>query len=303
MPPDRLPSPSVRKKVVRLPEPSDDPRAAVYHGRMPSWNVHTAHVERLLAEATPAELGIRDINAFLFGNFVPDIYVGYMVEHTTGILPYRVTHFADPGHIPIPREREFWDTYVVPTRQPPRDVPVGPAQISVDEGVEISRAGGHFAHAATAEQHARLLARLADPSYRASDLTLGAWAHLLCDNVYNTATHAWLHEHHVAPGEQTRIRKQDDFLRFGRTLAISRTCQVDGGLLRQAATFPQYSLVEHDVRAAVRAAADIVTDNRKHHITRTPDYDLLSADFFHDVFEEANRRMLERLRGYAVFRA
>ena len=44
---------------------------------MPSWNIHTAHVERLLREEGAARLGVRDVNAFLFGNFLPDIYVGY----------------------------------------------------------------------------------------------------------------------------------------------------------------------------------------------------------------------------------
>ena len=27
---------------------------------MPSWNIHTAHVERLLSQRTPDELGIED---------------------------------------------------------------------------------------------------------------------------------------------------------------------------------------------------------------------------------------------------
>ena len=39
---------------------------------MPSWNIHTAHVERLLREEGAAALGVVDVNAFLFGNFVPD---------------------------------------------------------------------------------------------------------------------------------------------------------------------------------------------------------------------------------------
>lgn len=85
-----------------------------YHSFMPSWNIHTAHVERLLAEESPSALGIRDVNAFLFGNLVPDIYVGYMVPGLSRKIAYRETHFADPGHIPEPRYGEFFERHVAP---------------------------------------------------------------------------------------------------------------------------------------------------------------------------------------------
>ena len=64
---------------------------------MPSWNIHIAHVQRLLHEQDARSLGIRDANAFLFGNLVPDIYVGYLVQPISRKVPYRVTHFADPA--------------------------------------------------------------------------------------------------------------------------------------------------------------------------------------------------------------
>ena len=32
---------------------------------MPSWNIHTAHVERLLSQRTPDDLGIEDVNAVI----------------------------------------------------------------------------------------------------------------------------------------------------------------------------------------------------------------------------------------------
>ncbi len=57
---------------------------------------------------------VRDRNAFLFGNVLPDIRVGYMVPGIVEPIPYRITHFAKPEHIPKPREWEFWDTYVAP---------------------------------------------------------------------------------------------------------------------------------------------------------------------------------------------
>ena len=266
---------------------------------MPSWNVHTAHVQRLLREGTASSFGIRDVNAFLFGNFVPDVYIGYMVRNPSGILPYTLTHFAEPGHIPVPGEREFWDTYVEPTLPLPAEVPVAPGDVTVEEGVRISRAGGHFAVPATPEEHAALVARLAAPGYRASDVTLGAWAHLLCDNTYNSATRAWLQRYSVPPGERTRIRKQGDFDKFGRTLPISLTCEVNDALVAQAATFPQYAVRAVDVPRAVEVANGIVADNQAHHIEGVPEYSLFTADFFHEVFEHATERLVERLTDYA----
>ena len=82
---------------------------------MPSWNIHTAHVERLLAGTDPAALGIRDANAFLFGNLVPDIYVGYMVPNPTRKIEYKETHFADPNFVPEPRYGEFFERFVAPS--------------------------------------------------------------------------------------------------------------------------------------------------------------------------------------------
>lgn len=81
---------------------------------MPSWNIHIAHVEGLLAKDGPVARVVRDRNAFLFGNLIPDIYVGYMVPGIVHPIPYRVTHFAKPEHIPKPREAEFWVQYVAP---------------------------------------------------------------------------------------------------------------------------------------------------------------------------------------------
>lgn len=81
---------------------------------MPSWNIHIAHVEGLLAKDGPVARVVRDRNAFLFGNLIPDIYVGYMVPGIVHPVPYRVTHFAKPEHIPKPREAEFWAQYVAP---------------------------------------------------------------------------------------------------------------------------------------------------------------------------------------------
>ncbi|MBQ9043916.1 MAG: hypothetical protein IJ111_14025 [Eggerthellaceae bacterium] len=76
---------------------------------MPSWNIHTAHVERLLAEHAPESLGISDANIFLFGNYVPDVYLGFMVHGTTFRLDYCLTHLARPNIIPVPDADQFWN--------------------------------------------------------------------------------------------------------------------------------------------------------------------------------------------------
>ncbi len=81
---------------------------------MPSWNIHIAHAERLLEGGGSVARVVRDRNAFLFGNLIPDIYVGYMVPGVVRAVPYRVTHFAKPEHIPKPRAGEFFDAYVLP---------------------------------------------------------------------------------------------------------------------------------------------------------------------------------------------
>ena len=79
---------------------------------MPSWNIHTAHAERILEACIPKELGIEDANAFLFGNYVPDIYVGFMVPDASIHIDYCITHVADVAHIPVPDAERFWNQYI-----------------------------------------------------------------------------------------------------------------------------------------------------------------------------------------------
>lgn len=79
---------------------------------MPSWNIHTAHAEHVLSRGRPEALGITDGNAFLFGNYVPDIYVGYMVPNTTMRMDYLLTHVAQMDIIPVPDADRFWDLYI-----------------------------------------------------------------------------------------------------------------------------------------------------------------------------------------------
>lgn len=90
---------------------------------MPSWNIHTAHVEHLLAEHDARQLGISDANAFLFGNYVPDIYLGFMVPEATFRIDYCLTHMAVPNIIPVPNADQFWDDCVF-KRRPESDAGV-----------------------------------------------------------------------------------------------------------------------------------------------------------------------------------
>lgn len=86
---------------------------------MPSWNIHCAHAEKLLADHGAAVLGIRDENAFLFGSYVPDIYVGYLVEPISCWIDYKDTHLARAAYIPLPDCQRFWRRYVEPYAEPP----------------------------------------------------------------------------------------------------------------------------------------------------------------------------------------
>lgn len=81
---------------------------------MPSWNIHTGLVEHVLAPGDAASLGIRDANQFLFGNLVPDVYVGYMAPDVSHTLRYIDTHYGQPTHIPVPEVDRFWDDWIAP---------------------------------------------------------------------------------------------------------------------------------------------------------------------------------------------
>lgn len=91
---------------------------------MPSWNIHVAQTECLLDRMSDLSRAVSSRNAFLFGNLVPDIFVGYMVPDVDHLIPYRITHFADPVPIPKPHEEEFWNEYVTPALEASCDLAV-----------------------------------------------------------------------------------------------------------------------------------------------------------------------------------
>ena len=70
-------------------------------------------------------------------------------------------------------------------------------------------------------------------------------------------------------------------------------------VLSQCGSFPQYSVAEKDVRAASSVAASIVEKNRLDHVDGTPDYQLLTADFFDTARNEADQIMVRGLRELA----
>ena len=215
---------------------------------MPSWNVHLAHAERLLDEVGASALGVRDENAFLVGNVVPDIPVGFIVKDPVLKLRYTFTHLAEKQPIPFPRADEFWDTYIEGRRE-------------VD------------------------------------DVTLGAWAHLAADRVYNLRTRAYLDSIHKEANDEARTGKQGDFALFGRTLRIERCVHVDENLLRLTAAFEQYALPEEDVREAVRLCCGYVDENHREHLDALPELALLTPDFFEAAWREAHERILTGLVG------
>ena len=213
---------------------------------MPSWNVHLAHAERLLDEVGASALGVRDENAFLVGNVVPDIPVGFIVKEPQLKLRYTFTHLAEKRPIPFPRAVEFWDAYIA-------------GRDEVD------------------------------------DVTLGAWAHLAADRVYNLHTRAYLDAIHVEANDEARTGKQGDFALFGRTLSIARYVEASEPVLALTAAFEQYALPEADVREAVRLCNFYVDENHREHLDSLPELALLTPEFFEAAWAETHETILEGL--------
>jgi hypothetical protein len=224
---------------------------------MPSWNIHMAHVERLVSEHDLRELGIGDLNCFLFGNCLPDVYVGYMVHDVSKKLDYRLTHLADPHGMPEPRHQEFWERFCLP---------------SLADGGKLS------------------------------EVTLGAWTHLMADASYNHHVNIEIKRQKLEYGDPLRVRKQRDFDLFGHTFELTLVPEVTPLLVEQCAAFPQYAVEEPDVRAGVEVARHIVWNNRPQDAPATaePDYDLLSAAFFARVFDETQHQIACALTRYAA---
>ena len=288
---------------------------------MPSWNIHVAHAEGLLAECGPLAGAVRDRNAFLFGSLVPDIYVGYMVPCVVRPIPYRVTHFAAPEHIPKPREGEFWDAYVAPMA---RELGVSIGEFAAcgrcigNEAGSLAREVAHVspAHTPTYDltfdpaQSARFQQEAFEPvkvgvgaatdgsgSPRdLFDLVLGTWVHLLADTIWNRRVNDFLDALGEKPSKDFRIKKQGDFDQFGKSLNIDAFPVPTARLVDAAVRFPQYAIDERSVYFTCAIAHEIVRTNS---LSVPPAYRLLTEEFFTGTFaevqSEAERLMRTRL--------
>ncbi len=227
------------------------PSVRYHEAVMPSWNIHTAHAERILARCNPLDLGIEDANAFLFGNYVPDIYVGFMVPDATLHIDYCLTHLASLETIPVPDADLFWDNYIS------RRVAKTPAGRS---------------------------------------LTLGAWAHLVADQVYNGRFRAFCYERDLAADEELRKRKQGDFDSFGHSLRISAHVEVTPELKDAAKRFWAYTILPDDVERTARSANAIVDAGA---VQSTYDHrPLLGRDWLTETFDACDERIVTWLKAW-----
>ena len=277
---------------------------------MPSWNIHVAQTECLLDRMSDLSRAVSSRNAFLFGNLVPDIFVGYMVPDVDHLIPYRITHFADPVPIPKPHEEEFWNEYVVPALEgaPSSGPGCGGASASPAalESAALEPSAPEPAPGVVPVLPAALepvpgvvpvlsAAPEPAPAYAAvavRDMVLGAWVHLLADNTWNMRTNEYLDRIGGQPGEEFRIKKQADFDVFGKTLHIEAVPEKTPELLEAARMFPQYSIDEDAVEKTIASVGAIVRANpgEPHHVP----YRLLTDEFFDVVFAESIERS-ERL--------
>ena len=263
---------------------------------MPSWNIHIAHTERLLEGGGSVARAVCDRNAFLLGNVVPDIFVGYMAPGVEDPIPYRITHFAKPEPIPKPREDEFWDTYVAPLYKAVvlegEGEPSAASPLSIVEERERLNRIHYPQRYADAPPLApvpeeEFSTAPADVERSTFDLVLGVWAHLLADNIWNTRVNEFLAAHGGKPSEQFRIKKQSDFDYFGKTLAIEMVPRASERLYQAAAAFPQYPIGREYVLKTIGVMHEIVRSNYEMGVHQA--YQLLTEDFFDQVFTEVTQ--------------
>ena len=230
--------------------------------RMPSWNIHIAQTEKLLGREGPVKDAVHDEDIFVFGNVVPDIFVGYMLE-VDHIILYTESHCAKSEPIPKPREWEFWDRFVVPVDERLKAEEERAASAGPDAGdppEDLMHARGVF------------------------DITLGAWAHLVADNIWNTRVHEFLTAHGGVPSDSFRIKKQSDFDSWGKTFRISSVPKETPELVYAAQNFPQYAIAPNYTHDTIVVIHEIVRTNGGNPV-HAP-YQLLDDEFFDNTFDE-----------------
>ena len=250
---------------------------------MPSWNIHTAHAERLFADSQPESLGIEDPNAFLFGSYVPDIYLGFMVLETTFHIDYCLTHHAVPNMIPMPDADQFWDTYV--SRVVSK---IGSAHEGQMASVSSSQATSSSSGQATSSSSGQAASDPSEQIAAASrSLVLGAWAHLVADRFYNGHFRSFMKTHNTPMGEELRKCKQADFDLFGSSLGITSHVEATPALVRAAKRFRPYSILHDDLVRSIHVANAIVDETE----SNTSKYQLLTEEWLREAFDSCDERL------------
>ncbi len=125
---------------------------------------------------------------------------------------------------------------------------------------------------------------VADVEASCVDLTLGTWAHLLADNIWNTRVNEYLEAHGGRPSDSFRIKKQSDFDWFGRSRPLRLIPVASVRLIEAAARFAQYPIERDLVIATAGVAHETVRVNEG--TDQHPPYQLLSDEFFAQTFAE-----------------
>ena len=124
----------------------------------------------------------------------------------------------------------------------------------------------------------------ADVGASCVDLTLGTWAHLLADNIWNTRVNEYLEAHGGRPSDSFRIKKQSDFDWFGRSRPLHLIPVASARLIEAAARFAQYPIERDLVIATAGVAHETVRVNEG--TDQHPPYQLLTDEFFAQTFAE-----------------
>ena len=210
---------------------------------MPSWNIHMAQTERLFTHMSEKTFPVSEKNIFVFGNLVPDIFVGYMVPGIKPCISYGKTHFAVPSKIPLPNELEFWNLYIGDQSQPPKDSPCCNCQI------------GPMSNDLEFHQSKRFTKK-----DNVDAIVLGIWAHLATDNIWNDRTRKFANVHQIQITDSLRVAKQADFDIYGRTQYLGKGPFVTEELLNSSKKMVQYPLSKQIVIKTCAIAQKIVED-------------------------------------------
>ena len=235
-----------------------------------------AHTQRLLTRKGGRALSVKNENAFRFGCLIPDIYVGWMVPGIEHKLPYSYTHMAIPGAIPCPNELKFWNLYIGDREKQPYVSYICDAE--ADSGADAKE----------------LAQKLRYPMREdVNDATLGAWAHLATDNLWNAATRTFAFSHGWKPGDQLRIAKQHDFDLFGRTCDLGSAPIYSDELAKCALAFDQYFIDACYAQAACKVAQDIVEQSRQAQLVEKDRYVLDSYQLVDEVWMETTMERVD----------